>query len=650
MIQTVDIFKQIAANLTANVVIDNAVDNLNGTFTLETTNTQWISELEIYSIGGFDYKIESLIQNVSLTISPVSNGALPTATGFVIPAPTFINGTLKMAKNEVDAIKNKMDLVPFIYLFEVIRDRKNTDDESTVERECDLRFFFINSSSFQNMLTEDVYEKVIYPLHPLVELFITKIKASPLFTDVLNYDEINLINFSEEGNQINSVFDLNLSAIELRLQAEIRSVNCDDIYTNPNPTCLPVRITDENVVVEVAAGGAYTCSNSEPCVDAILEINETEIISIPSGDTFDLTVTLDGTPSGTYNEATDTWEVESEPCADATYTIKDRDENTLYSGSISSGGNLNQYIENTTVEVNDSSFADVPAQGSINIQVVNSENTQKGSKVGSDWLLPNININKSDSTLIATIPSVKDYNVADSAVTVNGNAYANVKATDGLDIPVEYENGTPVGTINAGVVEIPNPIVPSGIAYCRPQPTGQTTIYRTGDNGDHLALGTYDYTPPPYPIHTVKLVNFVTLENNNIYGNTLRFTDELGTQVFANGVFIDHFTKLMWAILRSFGNFNDSIDYANNYIDALGNSDYRLANENEKNSIYDVENLGFNYAPLNTFWTYSGTNYHTSTTNKFATTENIKSNRDDKSFGSLKTTGAFGVMVRNWEG
>lgn len=136
MIQTVDIFKQIAANLTANVVIDDAIDNLDGTFTLETTNTQWVSEFEIYSIGGFDYKIDSLIQNISLTISPVSNGTLPTAPGFVIPAPTFINGTLKMAQNEVTAIKNKMNLVPFIYLYEVIRDRKNTDDESTVEREC----------------------------------------------------------------------------------------------------------------------------------------------------------------------------------------------------------------------------------------------------------------------------------------------------------------------------------------------------------------------------------------------------------------------------------------------------------------------------------------------------------------------------------
>jgi len=413
MIQTVDIFKQIAANLTANVVIDAAIDNLDGTFTLETTNTQWISEFEIYSIGGFDYKIESLVQNESLTISPVSNGVLPTATGFVIPAPTFINGTLKMAQNEVTAIKNKMNLVPFIYLYEVIRDRKNTDDESTVERECDLRFFFINSSSFQNMLTEDVYEKVIYPLHPLVELFITKIKASPLFTDVLNYDEINLINFSEEGNQINSVFDLNLSAIELRLQAEIRSLNCDDIYTNPNPTCLPVRITDENVVVEVAAGMAYTCANSEPCQNAILEINDTETINIQSGDTFPLTVTLDSIEAGTYNDLTDTWEVISAitPCADATYTIKDSAATTLYSGSIASGGNLNQYIENTTVEVNDTSFADLPAQGYLNVQVLNTEATQLGSKVGNNWEIPdttyNINI---DGVLNQTfsIPTLKD--------------------------------------------------------------------------------------------------------------------------------------------------------------------------------------------------------------------------------------------------
>ncbi len=125
-----------------------------------------------------------------------------------------------------------------------------------------------------------------------------------------------------------------------------------------------------------------------------LIINEVETIQITDSTTFNLTVTLDGVESGSYNSGTQTWEVVGGGvCADATYTIKDRDENTLYSGSIGSGDDLQQYIENTIVEVNDSSFADVLSQGSINIQVVNTENTQKGSKVGSAWLLPDTTYN-----------------------------------------------------------------------------------------------------------------------------------------------------------------------------------------------------------------------------------------------------------------
>ncbi|HRN42725.1 MAG TPA: hypothetical protein PK649_11720 [Vicingus sp.] len=317
-----------------------------------------------------------------------------------------------------------------------------------------------------------------------------------------------------------------------------------------------------------------------------------------------LKVTLNGTQSGAYNDLTDTWEVESEPCADATYTIKDRDETTLYSGSISSGGNLNQYIENTTVEVNDSSFADVPAQGSINIQVVNTENTQKGSKVGSDWLLPNININKSDSTLIATIPSVKDYNVADSAITVNGNAYANVKATDSLDVAVEYSDSTNVGDINAGVVEIPdNRFNTASITK-----TGQTTSYGANDDGA-LQRGSG--------------VDFLTLSYNNPFGNTSRFTDSAGGQTYANGEAYD------WA----------NADYVNRLVpvwyltpqtaatwaNAMANQPYTINSQNwyipnksEANTLINdgVAGSKLNYAPFNITSSVSGGGFWTSTTNE----------------------------------
>ena len=57
-----------------------------------------------------------------------------------------------------------------------------------------------------------------------------------------------------------------------------------------------------------------------------------------------------------------------------------------------------------------------------------------------------------------------------------------------------------------------------------PLQSGQTTSYATGDDGD-LQRG--------------RLVDFDTLPYNNGFGNTYRFTDELGGQTFTNNIIID---------------------------------------------------------------------------------------------------------------
>jgi hypothetical protein len=54
--------------------------------------------------------------------------------------------------------------------------------------------------------------------------------------------------------------------------------------------------------------------------------------------------------------------------------------------------------------------------------------------------------------------------------------------------------------------------------------TGQTTSYRTGDDGD-LEAG--------------RATDFTTLESNNPFGNTNRFTDELGGTTYTNRIRID---------------------------------------------------------------------------------------------------------------
>lgn len=62
-------------------------------------------------------------------------------------------------------------------------------------------------------------------------------------------------------------------------------------------------------------------------------------------------------------------------------------------------------------------------------------------------------------TATAVIFSTQTGSCAAATVEVNGNLFDTVASGGTLDVPVEYANGTPVGTIVAGVVEIPNPIV-----------------------------------------------------------------------------------------------------------------------------------------------------------------------------------------------
>jgi len=192
----------------------------------------------------------------------------------------------------------------------------------------------------------------------------------------------------------------------------------------------------------------------------------------------------------------------------------------------------------------------------------------------------------------------------------NNVSYAyKIRPTDGTD-GGEWSNVVIGNTESSGA---------SGIAYKRPTLTGQITSYRTGDDGWHLANGTYDYTPPSNPVSYAQLDTtdpspFITLISNNAFGNKNRFTDELGTQIYSAGLVIDHLTGLMWrkSDVTDGGNWDDSIDNAHG-LSFGGYSDWRMSNINEFLSISDfsISNNLLDYAPFN-----NNTNalYYTSTT------------------------------------
>ena len=134
--------------------------------------------------------------------------------------------------------------------------------------------------------------------------------------------------------------------------------------------------------------------------------------------------------------------------------------------------------------------------------------------------------------------------------------------------------------------------------------TGQTTSYRTGDDGD---------------IEAGRATSFTVLESNNPWGNTNRFTDTAGGQTYANNIRIDWSTydgstvlgyyQLSTSLLYT---WNQAIDWAVALSTAGFTSGWRIPNINE---LMNIMNWGLsanlNYAPFS----IATLSHWTSTTN-----------------------------------
>ena len=124
--------------------------------------------------------------------------------------------------------------------------------------------------------------------------------------------------------------------------------------------------------------------------------------------------------------------------------------------------------------------------------------------------------------------------------------------------------------------------------------TGQTTSYRTGDDGD-LEAG--------------RATSFTVLASNNPFGNTNRFTDELGTEVYANNWVIDWSTYNGSNVLGYFRTPQTAAQWNNAVTNSLGTfgtfSGCRLTNMRELMNIINFQNGNgtylylLQYAPFN---------------------------------------------------
>lgn len=218
--------ESIASSVSYALQIDNVIDNLDGTFDLEMCDISHLQPGFTVTIGGNSYVIDSFIAG-GLKIT----GSNPiVVTSFVAYPPYFFHGTVLEANKDLTNIIDASSKTPMIYFYEVISETFYEDNDNAIERESDIRLFFLTQANFANWNTNDYHENAIQPMRRLMERFIRVLKDYPTIDEIVSYTVINQNKFgvfiADKGYE-KSLFNDNLSGVELRINLAIRKeVNC----------------------------------------------------------------------------------------------------------------------------------------------------------------------------------------------------------------------------------------------------------------------------------------------------------------------------------------------------------------------------------------------------------------------------------------
>jgi hypothetical protein len=307
--------------------------------------------------------------------------------------------------------------------------------------------------------------------------------------------------------------------------------------------------------------------------------------------------------------------IPSPDCEDATAITTDSLGNQLYSNTIPSGSTETQIISDSTAVLKDTSGATI-------------------------------------STTLIKAEATEDIIAPDTTLEVNGTIEGTVVAGSTVDIQLSDSGGvvTPTSVTQVGTdfqVVLPDAVAAAPRSTATLMRTGQTTVYRTGDDADTSSEGrdTDFFTLDSAPLHNDGSATINT--------TTARFTDELGGQTYTNDIVLDWST---WNGVTILGYSRVNIATGNTWEQAIDNSltyslgtfttNWRLSNIKEIVNILNYENTRttlLNYAPLNL--SSSGRVYWSSTTIVGTTTAVYSFSNTGLITQQTKTSSAFFTYI-----
>lgn len=221
--QILKILQFIIDNLDYTIKVKNIVDNGDGTFTIETCDTFYITEGTQFDISGTTYTVDSFVFNESFT---VTSATFPSVDNITLNPIHFYSGTLKDASGERGKVTSNGGLtpVPLVWSREPMALDVNRDFESPLWATASLELYVLTACDPSVWKNEDHYELAINPMYNITDRIYQFVDdRGDLFNEYLSERQIPRVFLGTEGSSGygERLFDENLSGVQTNFDLEI---------------------------------------------------------------------------------------------------------------------------------------------------------------------------------------------------------------------------------------------------------------------------------------------------------------------------------------------------------------------------------------------------------------------------------------------
>lgn len=227
MRRLIPILETIINNLNYVVKVSNITDNGDGTYTLTTCDTFYITEGTKFTQGANQWKVTSFTIDTEFTIEPVSGSpTFPDVDEITLPTIGFHSGTLKDATGERGTlVRMRQQTIPFVWNREPMRLLRNRDDESPLFGTLDLELYIVNSCNPTDWLNNDHHRLSVEPMMNISDRIFQYIDSNEYFFNTYEDEDIiprvYLGNQGENRSYDERLFEENLSGIQSNFSLEI---------------------------------------------------------------------------------------------------------------------------------------------------------------------------------------------------------------------------------------------------------------------------------------------------------------------------------------------------------------------------------------------------------------------------------------------